>query len=85
MKVVTGKCILVDKYVDSDSILTGPNRKACKYRDLPIQVKCAIANGLILENNYCSHDCMRDDERLNTGYTFKYVTRYDDEFFLLFK
>ena len=27
MKIVTGKCISVDKCDDSESILTGPNRK----------------------------------------------------------
>ena len=51
MKVVTGKCILVDKCVNSDFTLTGPNRKACKDCDLPIHVKCAIVNGLMLEKN----------------------------------
>ena len=51
MKFVTGKCILVDKCVDFDSILTRPNRKACKDCDLPIHVKCAIVNGLMLEKN----------------------------------
>ena len=51
MKIVTGKFIFVDKYVDSESILTRPNRKACKCKecDLPIHVKCAIANGLMLK------------------------------------
>ena len=79
MKVVTGKDIRINKCVDSDSILTGPNCKVCKDCDLPIHVKCAIAMGLIWEKNYCSHDCMRNDEMRNTGYLFKCVTRYDDE------
>ena len=35
--------------VDFESILTGPNRKACKKCDVPIHVKCAIANGLMLD------------------------------------
>ena len=51
MKFVTGKCILVDKCVNFDSILTGSNRKACKDCDLPIHVKSAITMGLVLENN----------------------------------
>ena len=34
---------------DSESILTGPNRTAYKECDLPIHVKCAIANGLKLD------------------------------------
>ena len=45
MKIVTSKCIFVDKYIDSESILTGPNRKVFKEIDLPIHVKCAIAMG----------------------------------------
>ena len=49
MKIVTGKCICVDKCVDSESILTGPNRTSCEECDLPIHVKCAIDNGLKLD------------------------------------
>ena len=49
MKTVTAKWFFVDKCVDSKFILTGPNRTACKECDLPIQVKCSIANGLKLE------------------------------------
>ena len=71
MKVVTGKCILIAKCVDSGSILTEPNRKACKDCDVSIHVKCVIDMGLKLEKHYCSHDCMRDDEMINNGYLFK--------------
>ena len=46
IKVVTGKCIIVDKCHDFDSILTGPNRKACKVCELPIHVKGTISMGL---------------------------------------
>ena len=49
MNIVTGKCIFVDKCVDSESLLTGSNRIACKECDLPIHVKCAIANDLKLD------------------------------------
>ena len=52
MKVVTGKSILVDKCHDSDSILTGPNRKACKDYEIQIHVKCAITMGLKLEGKH---------------------------------
>ena len=50
MKIVTGQCIFVDKYVDSKYILTGPKRTACKECGIPIDVKCAIANDLKLDN-----------------------------------
>ena len=52
MKIVTSKFIFLDKCVDSESILTRPNRKACKECDLSIHVKCAITNGLMLKTIY---------------------------------
>ena len=83
MKIVTGKCIFVDKCVDSELILTGPNRKSCKDCDLPIHGKCAIANSLMLDKAiYCAYDCMRDDKMISAGYPFKRATRYDDEEFI---
>ena len=51
MKIVTGKCIVVHKCVDSESLLTGPNRTACKECDLPIHIKYAIANDLKLDKS----------------------------------
>ena len=47
--IVTGQCMFADKCADSKSILTGPKRTACKECDLPIHVKCAIANALKLD------------------------------------
>ena len=52
MKIVTGQSIFVDKYDDSKSLLTGPKRTACKECDLPIHVKCAIANELKLDKHF---------------------------------
>ena len=49
MKIVTGKCIFVDKYVDSESLLTGPNHIAYKECNFLIHVKYAIANDLKLD------------------------------------
>ena len=37
-KLVTGKCIYLDKYCDKD-LLIGPNSKVCKDFGLPIHVK----------------------------------------------
>ena len=52
MKIVTGQCIFIDNCVDSESLLTGPKRTACKECDLPIHVKCAIANDLKLDKQF---------------------------------
>ena len=52
MNIVTGKCIFVDKCVDSESLLTGSNRIACKECDLPIHIKYAIANDLKLDTSF---------------------------------
>ena len=80
MKIVTGQYIFVDKCDDSKSLLTGPKRTAYKECDLPIHVKCAIANELKLDKHfYCCYDCMRDDEMISAGYPIKCVTLYDNE------
>ena len=77
MKIVTGQCIFVDKCVDSESLLAGPKRTACKECNLPIHVNYAIANDLKLDKkNYRYYDCMCDDERISAGYPFKCATRY---------
>ena len=59
IKIVTGQCIFVDTCVDSESLLTGPNCTACKECDLPIPIKCAIANDLLL----WLHAWWRNDKR----------------------
>ena len=80
VKVVTRQCIFVDKYVDSESLLTCPKRTTCKECDLPIHVKYAIGNDLKLDKYfYCCYDCIRDDVMISAGYPFKCVTRYDNE------
>ena len=48
MKIVTEKFIFVDKCVDSEFIVIGPNR-ACKDCDLSTHVKCTIAYSLMLD------------------------------------
>ena len=82
MKIVTEKIIFVDKCVDSEFIVIGPNR-ACKDCDLSTHVKCTIAYSLMLDRKkYCSYDYMSDDEIISASYLFKCATRYDDDGFV---
>ena len=84
-KVVAGKCILGDQCGDSKSFLNGPNCSSCFKCKIPIHEKCAIANVVMLKNNfYCCYDCMRDDEMKDAGYSFQFSTIHEDEEFVCY-
>jgi len=84
-KVITGQCIFGDQCDDSKSFLNGPKCSSCFKCKIPIHEKCAIANGVVLKNNfYCCYDCMRDDEMKDAGYSFQFSTIHEDEEFVCY-
>ena len=75
-----GSCYLGKLCKDKKCILIELNSVICKKCSMPIHKKCSILlNFVIKDNYYCCHDCYIDAKMTGDGFTYKFVSRHEDE------
>ena len=78
--MIFGQYCLVDKCIETESLLIDFKSIPCKNCSLPIHLKYVESFGWKHNNcYYCCHDCMIGEKMNIDGYPYKFVTIFESD------